>query len=103
MKTTNINGILPLGRQPLSQKIYESLKQLILEGDIPPGSKLNETQVAERMNTSTTPVREAFRLLASEGLVKIEPWKGVVVQEYSTDEIWRSSSAARCWRRWPWI
>jgi Transcriptional regulators len=39
------------------------------------------------MNTSTTPVREAFRLLASEGLVKIEPWKGVVVQEYSTDEI----------------
>ncbi len=87
MKKTNINGILPLGRQPLSQKIYESLKQLILEGDIPPGSKLNETQVAERMNTSTTPVREAFRLLASEGLVKIEPWKGVVVQEYSTDEI----------------
>lgn len=87
MKKTSISGILPLGRQPLSQKIYESLKQLILEGNISPGAKLNETQVAEQMNTSTTPVREAFRLLASEGLVKIEPWKGVVVQEYSTDEI----------------
>ena len=87
MNTTNIICIIPLGRQPLSHLIYESLKQLILEGDIPPGSKLNETQVAERMNTSTTPVREAFRLLASEGLVKIEPWKVVVVQEYSTDEI----------------
>lgn len=87
MKKTNIHGIVPLGRAPLSQKIYENLKCLILEGNIPPGTKLNEGQVAQQMNTSTTPVREAFRLLASEGFVRIEPWKGVVVQEYSTDEI----------------
>lgn len=87
MKKTNIPGIAPLGRMPLSQRIYENLKRLILEGDISPGAKLNECQVAQQMNTSTTPVREAFRLLASEGLVKIEPWKGVVVQEYSTVEI----------------
>ena len=82
-----ISGIWPVGRQPLNQKIYENLKQLILEGTIPPGTKLNETQVARQMGTSTTPVREAFRLLAAEGFLKIEPWKGAVVQEYSTDEI----------------
>ena len=85
--TMGISGIWPVGRQPLNQKIYENLKQLILEGTIPPGTKLNETQVARQMGTSTTPVREAFRLLAAEGFLKIEPWKGAVVQEYSTDEI----------------
>lgn len=87
MKKKNIPGIAPLGRMPLSQRIYENLKRLILEGGISPGTKLTECQVAKQMDTSTTPVREAFRLLASEGFVKIEPWKGVVVQEYSTLEI----------------
>ena len=82
-----ISGIWPVGRQPLNQKVYESLKELILAGQISPGTKLNETQVARQMGTSTTPVREAFRLLAAEGFLKIEPWKGAVVQEYSTDEI----------------
>ena len=82
-----ISGIWPVGRQPLNQQIYESLKQSILLGNLQAGTKLNETQVARQMGTSTTPVREAFRLLAAEGLLKIEPWKGAVVQEYSTDEI----------------
>ena len=82
-----INGICPVRRQPLNQKVYEGLKESILDGKIPPGAKLNESQVAQQMGTSTTPVREAFRLLAAEGFLKIEPWKGAVVQEYTTDEI----------------
>ena len=45
------------------------------------------TKTTSHAITSTTPVREAFRLLAAEGFLKIEPWKGAVVQEYSTDEI----------------
>ncbi len=84
---TTISGLWPVGRQPLNQKVYESLKISILSGAILPGAKLNETQVARQMGTSTTPVREAFRLLAAEGLLKIEPWKGAVVQEFSSDEI----------------
>ncbi|MEG2203793.1 MAG: GntR family transcriptional regulator [Oscillospiraceae bacterium] len=87
MDDKKIGGIRPVGRQPLNQKVYESLKMSILCGNIAPGVKLSENQVALQMDTSTTPVREAFRMLAAEGLVKIEPWKGVVVQEYSTDEI----------------
>lgn len=83
----SIRVIAPVVRQTLNQRVYESLKLLILNGEIAPGTKLNETQVAEQMNTSTTPVREAFRMLSSEGFVKIEPWKGVVVQEYNTDEV----------------
>lgn len=83
----NKNVIVPISRQTLHQKVYENLKMLILKGDISPGTKLNETNVAKQMNTSTTPVREAFRMLASEGFVKMEPWKGIVVQEYDKDEI----------------
>lgn len=75
------------GRRPLNQKIYESLKTSILRGEIEPGTKLNEVQVAKQMNTSTTPVREAFRRLSSEGFVRIEPWKGVVVPKYDADEV----------------
>lgn len=81
------NVIEPISRQTLHQKVYENLKMLILNGDICPGTKLNETSVAKQMNTSTTPVREAFRMLAAEGFVKMEPWKGIVVQEYDKDEI----------------
>ena len=41
-----ISGIWPVGRQPLNQQIYESLKQSILLGNLQAGTKLNETQVA---------------------------------------------------------
>lgn len=77
----------PIKRQTLHQKIYENLKMMILSGDIAPGTKLNETSVAKEMNTSTTPVREAFRLLESEGFVRMEPWKGIIVQEYNIEEV----------------
>ena len=79
--------INPVARETLQQKVYENLKMLILDGAISPGTKLNETHVAKQMNTSATPVREAFRMLAAEGFVKMEPWKGVVVQEYKPCEI----------------
>ena len=67
--------------------VYEALKAMILDGRLPPNTKLNETRTAEEMGTSPTTVREAFRMLASEGLVQIEPWKGVVVREYTTDDV----------------
>jgi len=74
-------------RQTLHQRVYENLKERILSGQIEPGTKINETEIAQIMNTSTTPVREAFRMLASEGLLKIEPWKGVVVHAHAAHEV----------------
>ena len=80
-------------RQTLHQKVYENLKNMILSGEIMPGTKLNETTVAKEMNTSTTPVREAFRLLESDGFVRMEPWKGIIVEDYDAEEI---ISAYKC-------
>lgn len=76
-----------VGRQTLNQQVYESIKMSILNHDLEPGTKLNEVKIAEQLNVSATPVREAFRMLASEGLVIIQPWKGVVVQEFSDEEV----------------
>jgi DNA-binding GntR family transcriptional regulator len=76
-----------VGRQPLGEQVYETLKAAILQGDLPPASKLTETQMAERLGVSPTPVREAFRRLAAEGLVAIAPWRGVTVQSISDREM----------------
>lgn len=83
----SISKIKTVGRQPLNVMVYENIKNAILEGDLEPGTRLTETKVGEQMNVSTTPVREAFRRLASEGLLKIVPWRGAIVQEFSDREL----------------
>lgn len=87
LDNSNKLKINKLKRQTLNQMVYESLKMSILEGDLPAESKLNEVQVAEQLNVSPTPVREAFRMLSSEGLVEIIPWKGVFVKSFSDAEV----------------
>lgn len=67
--------------------VYENLKEAIVSGEIEPGTRLTETAVSQQMDVSSTPVREAFRRLASEGLVKIIPWRGAVVQEFTPKQL----------------
>lgn len=73
-------------RKTLNQIVYESIKNSIICGEIKPGTKLAEVTVARQLSVSPTPVREAFRMLATEGLVRIEPWKGAVVQSVSDND-----------------
>ena len=79
--------ISKVGRQTLAQKCYEQIKQSILQGDIAPGERLQEVRMANLLNGRPAPVREAFRMLATEGLIRILPWKGAVVRGYSSKEI----------------
>ena len=58
---------------------YEGVIRLILEGRIPPGFPLVEQQVAEELGLSRTPVRNALRRLAAEGLVTVTPNQGAMV------------------------
>jgi DNA-binding GntR family transcriptional regulator len=76
-----------VGRQPLGEQVYETLKKAILHGTLAPAAKLTESQIARDLNVSPTPVREAFRRLAAEGLVAIAPWRGVTVQSISDREM----------------
>jgi DNA-binding GntR family transcriptional regulator len=63
----------------LHTEAAESIRRRILSGDLPPGARLREVQVCEELSMSRTPVREAFRTLAAEGLVDLLPNRSVVV------------------------
>lgn len=62
------------------------LRSMILSGELPPGSRMRELQLCEQLGVSRTPVREALRTLAAEGLVDLLPNRSVVVSQlYAPD------------------
>ena len=63
----------------LAEEVVERLRDLIMQGELAPGVKLNERVLCERLRTSRTPVREAIKYLASEGLVELLPNRGAIV------------------------
>ena len=69
----------------ISDQIYESLLQRILEGGLPPGTRLVETKLAEQFRSSRLPIREALQRLAGERLVEIEPRRGTLVARLDPD------------------
>ena len=63
----------------LAAEVVTRLRDLIIQGELAPGAKLNERVLCERLSTSRTPVREALKYLASEGLVELLPNRGAIV------------------------
>src|ERR1700733_10841379 len=66
---------------------YQSFREAILQGDIPPGEIMTQQQVAERLGISRTPLREAIRILQHEGLLNAEPHRRLQVAESSIDYV----------------
>lgn len=73
--------------KPLREIVFEHLREAIISGEIEPGERLMEIQLAESLGVSRTPVREAIRKLELEGLVIMEPRKGAYVSEVSINDI----------------
>jgi len=71
----------------ISERIYRILKKAILDGDLKPGQRLNQDQLAETLKVSRTPVREALLKLEKEQLVENLPYKGAVVSKFSLRKI----------------
>lgn len=74
----------------LADQIYEHLKAKILQGDIKPGERMMQVPVAEKLNISRTPVRDAFRRLEQDGLIEKLPHGGVrvrVIPEETVQEV----------------
>ena len=67
-------------KRTLGEKVYDRLKELIMDGEMVRGTKITETSIAKMFDVSPTPVREAFRKLASDGLIEVASWKGVIVK-----------------------
>ena len=62
--------------KPLREIVFETIRNAIINGDLKPGQRLMEVQLAEQLGVSRTPVRESIRKLELEGLVKRVPRKG---------------------------
>ena len=70
-------------RRSLNDKAYEHLRQAILGGELPVGTIIAETKVAEDLGISKTPVRQALQLLRTEGLLEVGPRRQLVVRGFS--------------------
>jgi len=68
------------------QRVADELRRLILAGEFQPGKRIGQEMLAERFNASRMPVREALRLLESEGLVSIVPHSGAWVSKLDAFE-----------------
>ena len=77
----------PIGRTALAVEITNRLRQMILEGQLEPGGKINEKLLTEQFGVSRTPLREALKVLAAEGLLDLIPHRGAVITRQSEGEL----------------
>jgi DNA-binding GntR family transcriptional regulator len=73
--------------QSLTDRIYEYLKQSIVTHNLKPGERLEEQEIADTLQVSRTPVREALGRLGADGLVTILPRRGAVVVDLTAKDI----------------
>tara|TARA_Y100000991_G_scaffold190580_1_gene157060 strand:+ start:1374 stop:2036 length:663 start_codon:yes stop_codon:yes gene_type:complete len=74
-------------RAPLHVQVAERLRVGIDSGELAPGARLNEVELCNDMGVSRTPLREAIRSLATEGLVELQPNRGAIVSVVSSEDV----------------
>ncbi|CAN7246523.1 GntR family transcriptional regulator [Rhizobium sp. LjRoot30] len=77
----------PIRRTALHDTLVNHLRDMIIEGNLEPGTRLHEGQLGEQLGVSRTPLREAIKYLASEGLVELVPSRGAVVKRFSAKDV----------------
>lgn len=82
-----VQGIIPIGDGTRRGQIVSVLRRLIVSGDVDPGQRLTETDLAKRLGVSRAPLREAIRELVESGLVEVIPYKGLFVRRLTTDDL----------------
>ena len=84
------SSVPQFARPRLHDTVVDHLRKLIVESVLPPGTKLNERELCEMLGISRTPLREALKVLAAEGLIDIAPNRGASVYKMSRDEVWET-------------
>jgi DNA-binding GntR family transcriptional regulator len=77
----NSQEVTPIVRRPLHEEAADRLRDLIVQGGLAPGVRLNERLLTAQLGLSRTPLREAFKVLATEGLVELLPNRGAIVSQ----------------------
>jgi DNA-binding GntR family transcriptional regulator len=78
---------LPLARRALYEEVAERLRSHIFSRELEPGAWIDESKLAGAWGISRTPLREALKVLAAEGLVAMRPRRGAYVAEMSRDDV----------------
>lgn len=86
-RTADTASLVSIRPQMLHAAIVEQLQRMIVEGALAPGTRLNERLLCDQLGVSRTPLREAFRVLAAQGLVELLPNRGAVVVQLSNKDI----------------
>lgn len=76
-----------INRRYLHDEVVERMRELILSGELEPRSRVNEGELTERFGISRTPLREAIKILATEGLLELLPNRGARVASLALSEI----------------
>ncbi|WP_158808891.1 GntR family transcriptional regulator [Beijerinckia sp. L45] len=76
-----------LPRTSLHDALTPGLRELIRDGNLKPGDKISEPRLCEHFGVSRTPLREALKVLAAEGLIELLPRRGAVVAQISAEDI----------------
>ncbi|TGG93395.1 GntR family transcriptional regulator [Natronospirillum operosum] len=71
----------------VSMQVITELRRMISQGELAPGERLTETQIAQTLGVSRMPVRLAFRTLAQEGLLQQAGKRGFLIREFSEDDV----------------
>lgn len=79
----------------LSTKVFNALKEAMIDGRLRAGEKTTETRLADMLGVSRTPVREALKLLSAQGYVTLIKNSGVIINEFTLDD-YRDQFAVRC-------
>ncbi len=79
--------IISIPRASLHEQVAQRLRQMLVENQIAPGAKLNERELSEVLQVSRTPLREAIKMLAAEGLVELLPNRGAIAVELTEEDV----------------
>lgn len=84
---TALQSLQPLGDRTRRGQIVSAIRQLIVTGQVTPGERLTETDLAGKLGVSRAPLREAIRDLVETGLLVAEPYKGLFVRDFTRKDL----------------
>lgn len=84
---TRLPTLSPSGVRTAHRTVTDRLREAILSGELPGGTRLVQSDLAASLAVSVTPVREALRDLVGEGLIEFDPYRGATVHEPTLEEL----------------
>lgn len=82
-----MSSSIAITNRSLHDQVVSRVRDLIIEGKLEPGSRIDESLLIEELGVSRTPFREALRTLAAEGLVIVRPSKGSIVRKLTAKDV----------------